>query len=227
MKLSNGIIRPGQIKSVLDNKGTIRAIVPGLFSAEDSIDVLPEIYPWSIGNANAFSMPHENDYIWVISFVDNPAELFYIRKDNLNSNLNNILSQDYEEVEVVCNKASGSGYAQLYFTDGTGWILQNDTSIIQIDKDGNILLSKDSSHCKISIDDNGISLGTAGGAAEPAVLGDKLVDCLENLSNVLMSISNAASTVPYTMPIKTAMEAPLQKYNTSIKKITSKYVTLD
>lgn len=228
MKLKEGQIRPGTVLKVVDEKGMIKASVPGLFSDQDEPDKLPPIYPFFVGNKNCFTKVNEGDFIWVMFFDDNPYELFYFRKDNIKEELSDILNADYENIEVITHLDNGNGYVQLYYTDGTGWILRKEDSCIQIDPDGRIILDfNGSSNRQISIDDNGIALGTVGGAAEPAVLGDKLTDTLYKLYLTLSAISNASSLNPYTVAIHSAMKSPMEQFKNSISKINSQHVTLD
>lgn len=227
MILSDGKIRPGRVLQVVNETGIIKACCPGLFSDQDDPSLLPPVYPWFNGNANNFSKVNIDDEVWVIFFENNPYELFWFRKDNIASNLSDILKKEYETVEVICSKETDFGYAQLYFTDGTGWMLRSDDSYMQIDKNGNIILDTGFKHRAISIDNNSISLGTVGGSAEPAVLGDKLTDCLNNLYATLSAMEQSGQLLPYTLLMAKAMKTPLEKFHQSISKITSDHVTLD
>ena len=228
MKLNEGKIRPGRVLAVVDEKGIIKATVPGLFSDQDDPDLLPPVYPYFIGNKNMFTKVKEDDSVWVMFFDDNPYELFYFRKDNIQESLSEILNKDYENIEVITHLDNDSGYVSLYYTDGTGWILRKEDSVIQIDKTGRIILDYNGDkHRQISIDDNSISLGTVGGSAEPAVLGDKLTDTLQKLYLTLKSIEEASKINPYTIAIGLAMKSSLSQYKNSIDKITSQHVTLD
>ena len=228
MRLDEGKIRPGRVLSVVNELGIIKASVLGLFSDQDDPDKMPPIYPFFIGNKNSFTKVNEDDPVWVMFFDDNPYELFYFRKDNIEENLREILNKDYENIEVLTSLENDWGYVQLYYTDGTGWVLRKEDSIIQIDKDGKIIFDYNGEpHRQISIDDNSISLGTIGGSSEPAVLGDKLTDSLNKLYLTLSALSEASDKNPYTAPLAMAMKSPLEQYKNSIQSITSQHVTLD
>ena len=227
MILSDGKIRPGRVVSVEDEAGIIKACVPGLFSDQDDPSLLPPVYPFFTGNANSFSKINVDEDVWVIFFENNPYELFWFRKDVLSENLSDILKKEYSTIEVICAKETDTGYIQLYFSDGDGWVIRKDDSVVQIKKNGDIVLDTGSAHRSISITGNGISLGTVGGSAEPAVLGDKLEKCLLSLYNLLSSIYQAAGTLPFTSLISKAMLRPMQKFRVDITKIKSSHVTLD
>lgn len=227
MILSDGKIRPGRVLHVENEKGIIKVCCPGLFSDQDDPEKLPPVYPWFNGNSNNFSKVNEDDEVWVMFFEHNPYELFWFRKDNIGQNLGDILNKDYEHIEVVCSKELDSGYAQIYYTDGDGWIIRRDETFIQLDKDGNVIIDTGRKHRAISIDDNSISLGTVGGSAEPAVLGDKLEDCLNKLYDLLDAGIKAGQPSPYTASMCLAMQSAMGAFKTSITKIKSNHVTLD
>ena len=227
MELSQGHIRPGRVLKVEDEKGLIKASCCGLFSDQDDPENLPPVYQFPLGGANNFSLPKVDDEIWLMFFDDNPMELFYIRKDNFPENLQDILSKKYKEVEVLASREMPAGMVQLYFTDGDGWIIRNVDSVIQMRKDGSIFLDTGSAHRRIDICDNSISLGSEGGSEHTAAYGDKVVNSLNLLNNILNTVSSAAKTTPYTAPISLAIEALRPNFEQSIEEIESQHVTLD
>jgi hypothetical protein len=119
------------------------------------------------------------------------------------------------------------GYAQIYFTDGTGWIIRNEESTIQIRKDGSIMLQMDWPHRTIDINSNNISLGSEGQSSHPAALGDKTQDSITAICGLLNAVSTVAKTNPYTMMISTTIDSLLPGIKSSIGPIASKHVTLD
>lgn len=227
MELSQGHIRPGRVLKVEDEKGIIKASCCGLFSDQDDPENLPPVYPFPLGGANNFSLPKVDDEIWLMFFDDNPMELFYIRKDNFPENLKDILSKKYKEVEVLASREMPMGMVQLYFTDGDGWIIRNVDSVIQMRKDGSILLDSGSAHRKIDICNNSISLGSEGGSAHPAAYADKIENSLKILNNMLNAMSKAAKLTPFTVGIGVAIDALRPMYEQSIDEIDSPHVTLD
>lgn len=225
MKLSNATLRPGRVLEVIDKVGTIKVTSSGMFCEADK-DKLPPVYPFFTGNRCKFSMVDVDDEIWLLSFTDNPLQLYYIRKDSLKDEFSDIITDDTVDLEILASRDSGTGKARIYFQEKDGWIIQNQDSIIQI-LDEQILLETPNKHRTIDISPDGISIGSKGGSAEPAVLGDKLINTLNVLDNILESIKTAAKASPYTIPIGVAIETLLPMYSESIDKITSAHVTLD
>lgn len=223
MKLGNAILRPGKVIEVLDD-GKIRASVPGLFS-EEYKDKLPPIHPFFTQHTNAYSDPKVYDDVWVLNFYDNPLDLHWFRKDNFPENNKEILQE--ENVEVLCNREAGLGWAQIYFSDGTGWIIRNDESLIQIRKDGSILLQMDWPHRTIDINSGNISLGSEGESAHPAALGDKTQDSITAICGLFNVIATVAKSNPYTMMIGTTIDSLLPDVQKTIGPIASNHVTLD
>lgn len=223
MKLKNGIIRPGVVVEVLENN-IIRVGAPGLFDRNDG-EKLPKVYPWPCGiNKNAYSQIKELDNVWVVNFSDNPAQLYWFRKDDVADNAEIIKE---ENVEILCNKESGVGWATIYFSDGSGWIIRNIDSVIQIKPDGSILLDTGIPHRAIDINAKTISLGTPGGSAHPAVYGDVLMDVLMKIQVAIELIKQSANMSPYTKPISIALNKLPNQIDELIPKVVSTNVTLD
>lgn len=223
MKLKNGIIRPGIVIEVLENN-VIRAGVPGLFNRDDGKN-LPIIFPAPFGNhTNQYSQIHELDEVWVFNFTDNPLQLYWFRKDDVTNN-KEILTE--ENVEILCNKETGTGWATIYFSDGTGWIIKNVDSIIQLHPDGHITIDTGIPNRAIDINSNGISLGSIGSSAHPAAYGDVLTDIITDIQVALNLIKQAANMSPYTKPISTALGNLPSNIEKNISKINSPNVTLD
>ena len=220
-------IRPGIVEEIIDNKGTIKASCCGLFSDVDATDKLPPIYPFPLGGANNFSSVHNDDEIWVMFFDDNPLELFYIRKDNFPEQLKEILDKNYEDVEVIASRDMPNGVVQIYFTEGDGWIIQNADSVIQIRKDGSILLDTGYAHRKIDVNYNSISIGSKGTSAHTAAYGDSVVNSLNILNDLLDALSESAHINPYTQQLGATIDTLRPRFEESLEEIESQHVTLD
>lgn len=228
MKLINGELRPGTILEVLSPEGVIKASVPGLFSAED-VKVLPPIYPFCMGGSNTYSTPNKGDEVWVLFFTDNMQQLFWFRKDNYAMNNGKLAGdiQQKQNVEVLSNRESGTGTATIYFSDGTGWIIRNQEVAIQLDNEGNIILTNGQPHGTIEISKDGISLGTKGGSAHPACHGDRVAELFDKLIDCLSNIAQVAKGNPYTYAIGTVLEMEIAKFENDPDYINSDVVTLD
>lgn len=227
MKLGVGQLRPGKVLEIVNNFGVIKASCCGLFSDQDAPENLPPIYPFQLSGVNTFNSIEKNDEVWVLSFEDNPYELLYIRKDNLNENLNSLLSKEYKTCDVLASRDTAQGMIQLYFTDGDGWIIRNIDSVIQIRKDGSILLDAGSAHRKIDISDDSISLGSIGSSAHTGAYGDKIVETFNALNKILKCLVLSAKQSPFTCAIGIAVEALLDEFENAISQIESPHVTLD
>lgn len=237
-------MRPGTVLEVIDSHGTIKAEVPGLFNKLDQ-DCLPPIRAFNISGSNGFSSPSVGDEVWVLFFDNNPEELRWFRKDSFeknnggrNKNSSRVVSnsgstgqstsiQDQKNVEIVSSRESGAGWATIYFSDGTGWVIQNQDAIIQINKDGVVTLSNGQAHGVIEINDDGISLGSSGESAHPAPHGDKVANLFDKVVGTLLKISEAAKGSPYTSMIATAIDLDVPKYQNDSQYINSEIVTLD
>ena len=223
MKLLNAALRPGKVLKVLDD-GSILAEVPGLFSRED-IDYLPPIYPMFHGAENSYSQPKEYQEVWILNMEDNPQQLYWFRKDNINENNEELMTE--KNVEVLCNRESGMGWATIYFSDGSGWVIKKDESIIQIKADGSVVMKMDWPHRAIELSSTGINIGTEGGSAHPAAYGDKIEDILIDICTLFKSIESASQSNPYTMLIAGAIKPQISQILDKVGEISSPHVNID
>lgn len=233
MKLSKGTIRPGTVLEVLGD-GCIKATAPGLFSVADDPLMMPPIMPWFIGhNSNAFSKPKQYDDVWILNFADNPRQLYWFRKDTLVDNNELVIPDsenkvvDEENVEIICNKDIGGDWATIYFSDGSGWVIGQGNSIIQIRPNGTILLNTDMPNRCIDINGKNISIGSIGESAHPAAYGDGVSEVLNSICILLNSVGMKAMANPYTMAIGTELMMKLPAIINSIPNVSSPHVTID
>lgn len=224
MELKNCIIRPAKVVKVQDNN-ILKVVAPGLFSKTDNPDLLPPVYPFIEMSKNSFSEVQEGDEVWLLNVEGNKTELFWLRKPDYEFGMEGRIAGG--GLEILARREAGSSWAEIYFSDGTGWIIRNDMSYISINKDGHITLSVLGRHKTIEINDEGISLGSKGQSAEPAVLGDKLTDVLDYIVVVAEMIRDASLANPYTVPLGTALKATIPVLKSKAEKICSSYVTLD
>jgi hypothetical protein len=206
MKLINGVLRPGKVLEVLEN-GKIKASAPGLFSKQDQ-DNLPPIMPFfEIMNphANSFSTPKVNDEVWVLNMTDNPLQLYWFRKDDHVTNNTDLFAESgTENVEIICNRATGMTWATLYFSDGSGWVLKNDDSKLQIHPDGHIEIGMNWPSRTINIDSNAIHLGGSENE-HPACYGDEVAKILIKICGILEATGMMAKVNPYTTHLSTVL----------------------
>lgn len=228
MKLIAGEIRPGVVVEVCDNVGTIRAAVPGYFSFEDDPSLLPPIFPFLKMSPTQFAKPAVGDNVWVLTFSDNPQELFYFFQGDVRNTAMDVLEGDHQDVEILLKHKSGTSWAQLFFSDGTGWILQNDGSRIEISPSGTINIVASGDHAAISVGSHGVALGVENSrATEPAVLGNQLMKCLKGLADGLQEVAKAANANPYTIGLAPPLFSAFGKFESAIGDICSDYVTLE
>ena len=226
MNLSKGTIRPGTVLEVFDD-GTIKASAPGLFSFVDDPAKLPPIMPWFIGsNSNSFSKLKQYDDVWLINFNDNPLQLYWLRKDNVSDNAENLPMQE-ENIEIVCNREVRGEWCSIYFSDGSGWVMSKGDSIIKIRPDGSILLSADMPSRCIDINGKNISIGSEGKSAHPAAYGDKTEAVLTDICILLNKVAVSSLANPYTFNIGNTLLMELPSITNKISDISSEHVTID
>lgn len=227
MNLINAKITPGIVKEVVDDYGLIKATVYGVFSKDENPNDLPPIYPFFTTIHGTFSRPTVGEKIWVISSTDNPMELLYFKQPENTEDIKNVIKEvGSDQVEIVSNYDAKNGWAQIFFADGTGWMIRNDGVFINITND-KIVLSTKQKHRTISITDEGISLGSEGQSKEQAVLGNSLYKLLCTLSANIKGLSNTASISPYTASLAKPLMIIGQDIEDQLQDILSEEVTLD
>lgn len=224
MKLINGTLRPGVVLEVLEN-GKIKASAPGLFRAKDK-DLNPPIMPFNelIGShQNTFSTPKIGEEIWVLNVSDNPLQLYWFRKDDHIKNNQEIFQETgVENVEILCNTESKLGYASLFFSDGSGWVLKNDESRIQIHPNGDIKIDNGTPYRNILINADSIQLGSN---EHPAAYGDELTEILIKICGILSATAEIAKCNPYTSTLSVPLSLAQQVAN-EVPGIVSSHVKL-
>ena len=221
-------MRPGKVMQVLE-KGRIKASAPGLFSDQEDPDNLPPVYPLLGMHANAFSSVKKDDEVWVLNFRDNDKQLHWIRKDNYNNCIENFPTTDEaQNVEVIVNREYGdSTWATIYFSNGDGWVIKEDDSIINIKSDGSILLKSKYDKGIVDLNDRGVSIGAEGAASDNAMLYSQWDKWLKNdLCGLLTSFSTTLKANPYTVPAGLSLDALIPKLMNSGMNIKSNYVTI-
>lgn len=227
MNLANGHIRPGVVKKV-DNNGIIKAISPGLFVVENEneIENLPPIMPGFIGGTNV-SLPSIGDDVWILNFTDNPLELFWFKKTNSPLNTEVIRNNLGKNSEILCNKSSDTGNASLYFSDDSGWVIDNTDAKISIEKNGSILLNSDINERAIHINTNNISIGSINKSSHPAAYGDVVEDVVLSLCSLLNKVAIKALANPYTAALGVEILSELHNISDKAALISSDNVTID
>ncbi len=227
MFLKNIHVVPGKIVEVVDTIGTIKAVSFDLFSVDEDPELLPPIYPFVEANSCTFSSPLVDDEIWIVFDESNPQLLYYLRRKQIPTHMQSLLDAGDENLEIIMSRETDDALYQIFFSDGTGLKLLKDESYICINSDDSITLATSSSNRTISISPSSISLGTEGGSAEPALLGEQTKTALTQIHALFQAISAAAKPNPFTSAIAAAIDPLEPLLSAQIDKVQSVNVTLD
>lgn len=237
MNLLYATVRPGIVKEIIeDGNGTVKLTAPGLFSDEDDPKILPPVYPWPFGHhANSYTCPKVDEEVWVMTFEDNPMQMYWVRKDDwiaedsLPKNMSDLpLTDEAQNLEVIVNREfEDSKWAILYFSNDDGWMMRRDEDgWINIRKDGSILLKTNFDKRIIDICKDSVALGSEGKADDSAMLYSKWKDFAETLCNGLMTLSSTAAANPYTAPLAAPFQTLSQQLKPKISPVESKHVSI-
>lgn len=219
MKLENCQLRPGKIVEVIDNKGTIKAVVRGLFSENDDISLLPPIIPFVSNNTSSFSSPKIDDIVWVLTQQGNSQQFFYLGLNKNSIDLQNLQNED-ENIEIIFSRKIDEDLTQFYYRDSDGINILNKNDIITMNN--GIFIKTNNEHINISLTDK----IKHGNGEQPMVLGDDLKTTIDNIISCLENISKAC-TAPETIGIKAVIEAQLPIIKQTSDKYLSDYSSLD
>ena len=225
MKWGNATMRPGTVLKVVDTNGTIKVEAPGLFSITDDPDKLPHVYPLFTSHKNEFSSPVESEEVWVINFTDNDQQLYWVRKDNLEDN-KDLLTDEEGDIDILVHRDVNGTWGTLYFSDGSGWVISRDKSLININKDGDIIIQHPNPNRTITVNSDGISLGNPNGkSSHTATFADELMPILNDITRQFKLLKTAMKSSPYTIPAAECINTSM--WEDKISKIESKNVTLE
>lgn len=227
MKLSECELRPGKILKVENSYGVIKASCVGVFSEQDDPDLLPPIYPnpFVMLSPTQFSQPHVDDKVWVWIFSDNPQELYYTYRADVQSNNEGDLNNEYDDVEIQMKREDDNGEMSVKYDTSNGYTINNHGTSINIDNEAGDVHLKHKDGVAVSISKDKISLGNDGQSQYSAVLGEELINVLNDIKSTFNAIKNAAMGSPYTTPIGTALTPMIAKLN-NFNRILSQMVTL-
>lgn len=220
LRLIPGVVIDNNDPKVL---GRVKAYAPGLFDTKTmDKNALPWVYPFCMGGMQRYSTQNTNTKIWVLFIPDNPYGYFYIpffepfsiTKDNISG-----------ETDILLSRGGSSGNVSVHYNTRDGFVSEVNGSKININQSGDILNT--SSGYEIKVEGGHVYFGQAGGAYEPAVLGDKLKTLLNNLSNNIQSLSVTASKSSYTAHLVTALNNIKSQLDSDIETITSSNVSVN
>lgn len=211
-------MRPGKVIEILEN-GNIKVEAPGLFSRED-VENLPVVMPWFTGGTNSYNTVELYDWVWILNVSDNPLQLFWFRKDDHKKE--NAELESLPNIEVLCNKSIGKGRAQLYYSDSTGWVMKAGDANVTITGRGDVSIGSESGG-KISVSGTKTVLGEG---SEPAVLGNKLSEILQQIAQALLAIQQAANGNYMTAPIGAALATLPTQIGENVPGVLSSDVTV-
>lgn len=172
----------GVVVSIEDDTktGIIKCRVNGLYNSNSigSIpdDKLPKLYPLYSPNLNNFDTPKVGEEVYVVLDRDDKHAGFWIGKYSLSDEFKTKIRDDYEGFKSI--KFDEEEKLRCFFSRKEGLVLELDKARIII-KDNEAKV--ETPDRKLHILDGMISLGQLKKSNEPAVLGDKNLDALNEI----------------------------------------------
>lgn len=189
MELIHVEMLPGVIVDANDpiNAGRVKAVVPTLFdTASMSKESLPWIYPLTMWGYQSFSKMLSGSKIWCINNKDNEYEYWYIPLFEMIGNTQDNASK--MDADIVISRKENSGDAILMYSNDDGFTMSLGETKITINPSNEIFIgNENSSYVKVA--DGKVYCGTDDDWHQ-AVMGDKLVTLISNLSKNLSECGN-------------------------------------
>lgn len=219
------------IDSDEEKRGVIKCTVDGLYNSANmgniDLDSLPKLYPLYSGTLNDFSTPKMGEEVFVVLNNGNKYSGFWFGKYSLSDDFLQVMSDRYEGFKSI--KYDEEEKLRCYYSRDRGLFLELDDSRIKIFENEIFLETPDR---KLHILDGMISLGALEKSAEPATLGDKNVDALNQISDELEKLSteiskfcitqsNVTKNVSYLSPLTPAYDVLNASAISIIAKIKS------
>lgn len=200
-----------------DSRGRVKAYVPGLFSSKTmDVEAMPWIWPLKMWGYQSFSLQNQNTKIWVIILPDNPYGYFYMPFFELNTMTKSLISGD---TDIMMSRTTSNGNAAVYYNKTDGVVSKIGDSKFQVFNNLNAGMYSKGSNVKI--ESGKVIVGKQGGSAEPMVMGDKLVDLLNNLSSGLNKVAQKMIANPYVNAVGGELLSVVSQLNSDISTIQS------
>lgn len=214
MKLTNVDMMMGIVCDNNDptNFGRVKVCIPGKWETSSmSVESLPWVYPLSMWGFQSFSKLEINSRVWVINNIESEFEYWYIPFFYLNENT--LSKAGKENSDVIISRTTSNGDMQIYYNASEGIVIKNGKSQVNIRPNGAIqCMTPDAS---VTVANGKIQLGNSG-KFEQAVHGNVLLNLINNLSDDLSKLQEAAASSPYTQHMVT----PISEMTSNIQKNT-------
>lgn len=223
MRLKNVEIIPAVIVNEEDPDilGRVKCACPGIFDTETMDDeALPWVYPMMHYGYQGYAKMKLGQKIWLIINRETYEEYWYIPFFELNENTITAIS-DNKDSDVLLSRKVGDQDMQVYFNMTEGIMVKLGDNHVNIKMNGDIECL--SNGYVVKIEGSHVYQGNNEGEYEPMVLGNKLMDLINHLSQNIKQLQKAAVGSPYT----THLGTPLTKMYQDIDKDKEKILSQD
>lgn len=215
---------PGVVVDAEDPENLLRvkAAAPGVFDPDTmEISALPWVYRFPMCGYQHYSKLLMGSRIWILRNTKNYYEFWYIPFSDLNENT---LQAAKSEADVLISRYTGEADAQLYYNKKEGFKTILGANYIQLDASGNTINMSNGVSSKIY--GAHYFAGQDGGAYEPMVLGNKLIELFKQLSSDLDELASIAESSPYTSQLSPAIRNIKLNIDKNYPEITSQDCSL-
>lgn len=226
MTLDKYDLLPGVVQSTSDPeyKGRIKCIIPGIFDPGTSADNLPWIFPLGMSRYQSFSKMMNGCKVWILRNRENKFEFWYLPMFDYHSTVTKqYVAENYDnDPEVIICRDGGGKVGIFTYDDTNGFKEKLNQDYIHLTPNNKIELK--AAEAKIRMEGSKITVGQDGDTYEHAVLGDTLVNLLNELQGAMSELKNACTSDQHTMPLQPSIQKCvniLSKANTILAQNTS------
>lgn len=224
MRLKNCDLLPGCVTDIDDPKRMcrIKAVIPGeMDSQNQDKDLLPWISPLTGGQTIA--VPKVGETVWVLKNNENVDEYWYIMMYNPTAATMDYMSGNYsEDTQVVMQKDNGASSASITYDSKNGYnIKTGNNTALKMSDDGSVDIKTKNGSVKMTGEDMVIDSGE-----EPAVLGNKLCDVLEQLSQDLQELGTICAGHTFLLPLAAKFVTTSTALSIGLYDILSEHIKL-
>jgi hypothetical protein len=210
-----------------EKRGVLKCRINGLYNSDSIGDIddklLPKVYPLYPSGLNNFDTPKKGEEVYIILDRGDKYKAFWVGMYTMSDEFLDFISSRYEGFKTI--KYDEKEKLKCYYSRDKGLVLNLDKATITIK---NSEIKMETPDRNVHVKNGMISLGKLNKSDEPAVLGDKNVDAMNAILDIVDDLAskvvdfaaafNAGSYAnPYVLQYQAGAVALFHSINHDIK----------
>lgn len=228
MQLSNCELLPGVIVDTTDplKLGRIKCVIPSYVDASFSNENMPWVRPLGMVGHQSFSKMVKGYKVWVLVNKSNYNEYWYFPFFELNDVAKSYLDSVYDDdqPEILIAQSNGGNNVSETYDKTNGFSTKIGQNHIDLHPDGKIELLGNDGVIRIDGYGSKIQIGNTSNIDQQAVLGNKLVEVLNNLKSAFSELKTVSKGI--LSPLEPGF-SKAESALTNIENILSDNITIN